>query len=103
MVPVKLLKSEEEATRLALTDQDRPNCTITFPEIDEYTVGQFIYLMELATAYTGELFDIDAYNQPGVELGKQLTYALLGRPGYESNRRELENKIRSASDSKYIV
>lgn len=99
----ELLKSEEEATRVALTEQNRPNCTIIFPEINELTVGQFIYLFELSTAYAGELFNINTYDQPGVDLGKQLAYALLGRPGYESKKHELENKFDSEDKNKYII
>jgi glucose-6-phosphate isomerase len=99
----ELLKFEEEATRLALTQNRRPNCTIVLPEIDEYTIGQLIYLLELATAYAGELFDINTFNQPGVELGKQLTYALLDRPGYESKKKELAQQLVSSDKSKYIV
>jgi len=45
-------------------------------------------MLELATAYAGQLYGIDAFNQPGVELGKQFAYALLGRPGSEAARAE---------------
>jgi glucose-6-phosphate isomerase len=99
----ELLKCEEEATRFALTEQERPNCTIIIPEINEEFIGQFVYLFELATTYAGELFNINAFDQPGVELGKQLTYALLGRPGYESKKHELELKLSSVNKDKFIV
>jgi len=45
-------------------------------------------LLEAATAYAGQLYGVDAFNQPGVELGKQFAYALLGRPGAESAKAE---------------
>jgi glucose-6-phosphate isomerase len=45
-------------------------------------------LLEMATAYAGQLYGIDAFNQPGVELGKQFAYALLGRPGADAARQE---------------
>jgi glucose-6-phosphate isomerase len=85
----ELFKSEERATIASLTQAKRPNLTITFPKIDEEHIGQFIYMLELATAYAGELFNIDAFNQPGVVLGKNYTYALLGRKGYEKYLEEL--------------
>ncbi len=47
-------------------------------------MGALIYMLEMATAIAGELYDVDAFDQPGVELSKQATYALMGRPGYEA-------------------
>lgn len=85
----ELFKAEEKATVASLTQANRPNMTITLPKIDEESVGELIYMLELATAYAGELFNIDAYNQPGVVLGKNYTYALLGRKGYEKYLEEL--------------
>ena len=48
-------------------------------------------LFELATAYAGQLYGVDAFNQPGVELGKQFAYALLGRPGSEAAKQEWDS------------
>jgi glucose-6-phosphate isomerase len=48
-------------------------------------------LLELATAYAGQLYGIDAFNQPGVELGKQFAYAMLGRPGADDAKKEWES------------
>jgi glucose-6-phosphate isomerase len=53
-------------------------------------VGALIFLLEMATAYAGELYGIDAFDQPGVELGKQFTYGMLGRPGFEQARADFE-------------
>ncbi|MBD3272075.1 MAG: glucose-6-phosphate isomerase [Elusimicrobia bacterium] len=85
-----LFHAEELATRAALTKHERPNMSIIIPEITASTIGQLIYMLELATAYAGEFFCINAYDQPGVELGKQYTFALIGRKGYENQRKELE-------------
>jgi glucose-6-phosphate isomerase len=46
-------------------------------------------MMEFATAYAGEFYDINAFDQPGVQLGKDLTYALLGRAGFDAERRRV--------------
>ncbi|MCX7910292.1 MAG: glucose-6-phosphate isomerase [Endomicrobia bacterium] len=86
----ELLKAEEKATMASLTQANRPNINIILPQINEESIGELIYMLELATAYAGELFNIDAFNQPGVVLGKNYTYALLGRKGYESYLQELK-------------
>jgi glucose-6-phosphate isomerase len=86
----ELIKAEELGTRVSLTKALRPNVTITFKKIDEYSVGEFIYMLELATAYAGEMFNINAFDQPGVELAKNYTYALLGRTGYEKFLKEIK-------------
>lgn len=79
-----LMWAEQKATAWALAKAGRPSLTITVPRVDAFSMGALIYLFEMATAIAGELYDVDAFNQPGVEMGKQATYALLGRPGYES-------------------
>lgn len=97
----KLLLTEEKATALALAQNDRSNLTITMPEINEFIMGQLIYLFELATAYMGELLEINTFDQPGVELGKILTYALMGRKGFEDKRKEIEKQLQKKE--KYAV
>ena len=57
-----------------------------------------MYFFQMETAFTGEMLEIDTYNQPGVENGKNATYALLGRKGYEANREELENAPKKRTD-----
>ncbi len=84
----KLLNTEKKATERALTKRGRANATIKLPEISAYTLGQLFYLLEMETAFVGELFNIDTYNQPGVELGKKFAYGILGRDGYEEKKEE---------------
>jgi len=97
----KLIKAEQAATEYALLKSDRLNMTIRFPEVNAFTVGQFIYMLEVQTAFAGELLSINAFDQPGVEEGKEATYALMGRPGFENKRRELDN--REQKKSEYII
>ena len=85
-----LMWAEQKATAWALAKAGRPSVTITVPRVDAFSMGALIYMLEMATAIAGELYDVDAFNQPGVEMGKQATYALLGRPGYESLAGEIE-------------
>ncbi|NRA56887.1 MAG: glucose-6-phosphate isomerase [Phycisphaerales bacterium] len=78
-----LLSAEKKATEFALTESRRPNLTIKFPEVTSHTVGQFMMLWQVATAYAGLMLGVDAYDQPAVELGKKATFALMGKPGFE--------------------
>ncbi len=82
----RLIDAEQRATAAALAEAGRPNCTFTLDRVDEEHIGAFLQLLEFETAYAGELLGINAFDQPGVELGKQFTYGLMGRPGFESFR-----------------
>ena len=87
----ELIQAERVATEYALTVKNRINRTIYLPILNAFTLGQLLFFFELETAYAGEMLEIDAYNQPGVEGGKNATYALLGRKGYEEKKNELDN------------
>ncbi|QOI98974.1 MAG: glucose-6-phosphate isomerase [Phycisphaeraceae bacterium] len=88
-----LLNAERRATEYALVESQRPNMTITFPRVDARYVGQFVMLWEVATAYAGLMLGIDAYDQPAVELGKQATFGLMGRSGYEGFRSKVDGVL----------
>jgi len=79
-----LLDAERRATTLALARAGRINMTITLPRIDPRAVGELLMMLQIATVYAGGFYDVDPLDQPGVELGKQWTYGLLGRPGFEA-------------------
>lgn len=79
----QLFHSERIATAAALTKVGRPNILWTLPAVNEETIGAFFQMLEFQTAFCGELYGINAFDQPGVELSKQLTYGLMGRKGYE--------------------
>lgn len=96
----ELIQAENKATAYALTKAGRLNYTVTLPEVNEFTLGQLLYFFELQTAYTGAMLDVDTYNQPGVEAGKKATFALLGKPGYAEQKKELDG---AASDPKYVI
>jgi glucose-6-phosphate isomerase len=99
----ELLAAEEQGTRAALTKAERPNLTVTVDEISETTLGELFFFFEMATAYMGELLNINAFDQPGVELAKIYTHALMGRAGYETQRAELEEMAKKESGGKYVV
>ena len=79
----ELITAERKATEYALTQAKKLNHTIYLPEVNAFTVGELLFLFEMETAYCGELLNINTFNQPGVEGGKNATYALLGRKGYD--------------------
>ncbi len=79
----ELLDAEQQATAGALAEAGRMNMTIQLPSLSARGVGELIMMLEIATVYAGALYGIDPLNQPGVELGKKLTYGLMGRPGFE--------------------
>ena len=96
-----LMNAEADATRVALSDYNKPTVTITLPEINGYYVGQLLYMFEVQTAIAGALYNIDAFNQPGVEQAKNYTYALMGRVGYEESAHALHEKM--AANGVYSV
>ena len=79
----KLLDCERRATEAALQENKRPNCTFTLDAIDANHLGAFFQLMEFQTAFLGEMLDINAFDQEGVELGKKFTFGLMGRKGFK--------------------
>lgn len=85
----ELMWAEQKSTAWALAKKGRPSLTITLPRADAHSLGALLYLLEMATAIAGELYDVDAFDQPGVELSKEATYALMGRPGYEALAKEI--------------
>jgi glucose-6-phosphate isomerase len=97
----ELLDVERRATAGALAVRGRPNMTIILGAGDAWHVGALLMLLQIATAYAGELYGVNAFDQPGVELGKRFTYAILGRAGFDDARSEWEALPRS--DPRYIV
>lgn len=79
----ELLDTERRATAEALRREGRPNATLVLERLDARALGELLMLLEIATVYAGSLYGVDPLNQPGVELGKRLTYGLMGREGYE--------------------
>ncbi len=69
----KLMHTEQQGTTDALTHNNKPNVTLNVPKVDEFNLGALFMLFEGATAFLGELYGINAFNQPGVELSKKLT------------------------------
>ena len=78
---------------LAHTDGDVPNIVLETPSLNEYDLGYLIYFFERACAISGYLLSVNPFDQPGVESYKKNMFALLGKPGYEDRKAELEAKL----------
>lgn len=77
-----LLDTERRATAEALRREGRPNLTVMTERLDAHAVGSLLMLFQIAVVYSGELYGVNPLDQPGVELGKNLTFGLMGRDGY---------------------
>lgn len=97
----KLIHTEQMATEYALYKSQKANMTLTLDNVNEETIGALLYFFEVATGFIGELMDINAFDQPGVEEGKNATYAMFGRPGYEEKKKELDT--RPKKQDKFII
>jgi glucose-6-phosphate isomerase len=98
----ELLRVEQQATAFNLMKAGRPNLTLHLPEINPFTIGQLIYLLEVVTVAAASLFGVNAFDQPDVEGGKQTTYGLMGRRGFEHYQRQF-TEAWPASDKYRIV
>ena len=96
----ELTNAEQKSTEYALKKAGKINWTITIDKIDEFNIGGLMYFFQMQTAYMGELLNINAYNQPGVEEGKNAAYAILGRTGYEEKARQMSQ---DETEKKYIM
>jgi glucose-6-phosphate isomerase len=79
----QLLDVERRATAAALASVGRPSMTISLPVVDAHHLGELIMMLQIATLIAGELYSVNAVDQPGVEVGKQYAQAIMGRPGSE--------------------
>lgn len=84
----ELLDIERRATAGALARRGRPNMTIGIDRVDPWHLGALVMMLEIATIHAGTLYGVNPLDQPGVELGKQFTYAMLGRADAEQARQE---------------
>lgn len=81
-----LLRAEQEATAAALAGEGRMNLTLRLPDLTAASVGELLMFLQIATGYAGVWYGVDPFDQPGVELGKVLTYGAMGRSGFEGRR-----------------
>ncbi|WP_100405277.1 glucose-6-phosphate isomerase [Bacillus solitudinis] len=86
-------KKAFQGTMLAHTDGDVPNLIVNVPELNEYHFGYLVYFFEKACGISGYLLGVNPFDQPGVEAYKKNMFALLGKPGFEAEKAELEKRL----------
>ena len=86
-------KTAMMATLIAHNDGGVPNILIELSDRSAYSFGYLVYFFEIACAISGYMLGVNPFNQPGVEAYKKNMFALLGKPGYEEMRAELEKRI----------
>ncbi|MBQ7045885.1 MAG: glucose-6-phosphate isomerase, partial [Clostridia bacterium] len=92
--PLSFVNSKAfEGTILAHTDGGVPNLVINLDAADEENLGELIYFFEKACAISGYMLGVNPFDQPGVESYKKNMFALLGKPGYEDMKKELEARL----------
>ncbi len=99
----ELIKLAQEATEWALVREKRPNCTIIMPEIIPYHWGELIYFFEMATAVEGELLNVNAFDQPGVQGYKDYMYHKLDKPGFPKTIAEKITKTPVKKKARFIM
>ncbi len=86
-------KKAFEGTMLAHADGGVPNLIVTLPDLSPYTFGYMVYFFEKACGISGYLLGVNPFDQPGVEAYKKNMFALLGKPGFEKEKAELEARL----------
>lgn len=87
-------KTAMQGTLFAHTDGNVPNVVLELEKKDEYSLGYLIYFFEKACAVSGYTLGVNPFNQPGVEAYKKNMFALLGKPGYEEQKKALEERLK---------
>lgn len=86
-------KKAFQGTLLAHTDGNVPNLIVNIQKLDEYNFGYLVYFFEKACALSGYISGVNPFDQPGVEAYKKNMFALLGKPGFEKEKEELEKRL----------
>ena len=93
MFTVYVNSKAAQGTALAHTDGQVPNLEVKIPALDAYNFVKLVYFFEKACGLSGYLLGVNPFDQPGVEAYKKNMFALLGKPGYEDAKEELEKRL----------
>lgn len=86
-----------KGTLLAHVDGGVPNLILTVDKLNDYTFGELVYFFWKSLALSGYMIGVNPFDQPGVEAYKKNMFALLGKPGYEDRKGELEARLEALS------
>ncbi|GBF35527.1 glucose-6-phosphate isomerase [Desulfocucumis palustris] len=96
------LAIEQLSTEMSLVGTGTPCYRITVKDISPESLGALFYFYEALVVFTAGLWDINPYNQPGVEEGKNITYALMGREDYAGRRAEYEKQVEKYNNERIV-
>jgi glucose-6-phosphate isomerase len=96
------LNTEQISTEVSLVRAGRPCYRIVLPEISARTLGALFYFMEALVVFVARLWDVDPFDQPGVEEAKRMTYSLMGREDYASMRLIYEEELARFNNQRHI-
>ncbi len=99
----QLLNAEAQAIEFALRQVGGVSYTLELDQLNAATLGGLLWIYELATVFAGGLYEVDPLDQPGVELGKVLTFGLMGRAGYETQKAEITAYAAARAQSPYLA
>lgn len=99
----ELIMLAQEATEWALASANRPSCAVIMPEVSAYNWGALLFFFEMATAFEGELLNVNAFDQPGVEGYKNYMYCKLNKPGVSASVAEAIKNKPLIKNPKYIL
>jgi len=94
----ELLHTEQMTTEISLVNAQRPCYRVSLPGLSEYTLGGLFYFYEALVPFIAKLWNINPFDQPGVEEGKNMTYALMGRQDYASSKPSVEKEVKHFKD-----
>jgi glucose-6-phosphate isomerase len=97
----ELMTAEALGTEVAIRMSERPSVAFELDKVSPESVGGLLFILELATAFAGKFYGINPFDQPGVEAGKNAAYALMGRPGFEKESREIRKSLKGMKS--YVV
>lgn len=88
----ELINIEARATQMALTRAGRSSMSLTLPELNPFTIGELLFMLEVQTVFTAGLYNVNPLDQPGVESSKRYIQGMMGRPGFEKETQEAANR-----------
>ncbi len=98
-----LLKVEQLSTEMSLFKAGRPCYRLTLRDVSAPAIGGLFYFMEALTIFMAKLWNVNPFNQPGVEEGKNMTYALMGRADFAPKREEYEKALENFEKQSYLL
>jgi glucose-6-phosphate isomerase len=86
----ELMRVEAQSTQYALAQAGRSNMSFMLPEVNPFTIGQLLFMLQVQTVFTAGLYEVNPLDQPRVEASKRYIYGLMGRRGFQDSSKEIK-------------